>query len=71
MLSKANPGWQTRVSVMPQLPTRWMWVLSAGAIGLRVKQEFAAKEKTRLTKKPPTKAVAKTQLNPRRTRRPQ
>jgi ParB family chromosome partitioning protein len=31
------------------------------AIGLKVKQEFAAKEKARLTSKPPTKAVAKAQ----------
>jgi ParB family transcriptional regulator, chromosome partitioning protein len=31
------------------------------AIGLKVKQEFAAKEKARLTKKPLTKAVAKAQ----------
>ena len=31
------------------------------AIGLKVKQEFATKEKTRLSKKPPTKAVAKAQ----------
>jgi ParB family chromosome partitioning protein len=31
------------------------------AIGLKVKQEFAAKEKARLTKKPPTKTVAKAQ----------
>ena len=34
------------------------------AIGLKVKQEFAAKEKARLTKKPPTKAVAKAQTKP-------
>jgi len=34
------------------------------AIGLKVKQEFAAKEKTRLTAKPPTKAVAKAQPKP-------
>ena len=34
------------------------------AIGLKVKQEFAAKEKTKLTKKPPTKAAAKAQPKP-------
>jgi ParB family transcriptional regulator, chromosome partitioning protein len=34
------------------------------AIGLKVKQEFAAKEKTRLSKKPPTKAAAKAQTKP-------
>jgi hypothetical protein len=34
------------------------------AIGLQVKQEFAAKEQTRLTKKPTTKAVAKAQPKP-------
>jgi ParB family chromosome partitioning protein len=34
------------------------------AIGLKVKQEFAAKEKTRLTKKPPTKTIAKAQPKP-------
>ncbi len=34
------------------------------AIGLKVKQEFAAKEKTRLGKKPPAKAVAKAQTKP-------
>jgi ParB family chromosome partitioning protein len=34
------------------------------AIGLKVKQEFAAKEKTRLGKKPPTKATAKAQPKP-------
>ena len=34
------------------------------AIGLKVKQEFAAKEKARLTAKPPTKAVAKAQPKP-------
>jgi ParB family chromosome partitioning protein len=34
------------------------------AIGLKVKQEFAAKEKARLTKKPPAKAVAKAQTKP-------
>jgi ParB family chromosome partitioning protein len=34
------------------------------AIGLKVKQEFATKEKTRLSKKPPTKAVAKAQPKP-------
>jgi hypothetical protein len=31
------------------------------AIDLKVKQEFAAREKARLTKKPPTKTVAKAQ----------
>ena len=31
------------------------------AIGLKVKQEFATKEKTRLSKKPPTKVAAKAQ----------
>jgi ParB family chromosome partitioning protein len=36
------------------------------AIGLKVKQEFAAKEKTRLTKKLPTKTVAKAQTKPAR-----
>jgi ParB family chromosome partitioning protein len=34
------------------------------AIGLKVKQEFAAKEKARLTKKSPTKVVAKAQTKP-------
>jgi ParB family transcriptional regulator, chromosome partitioning protein len=34
------------------------------AIGLKVKQEFAAKEKARLTAKPSTKAVAKAQPKP-------
>jgi ParB family chromosome partitioning protein len=34
------------------------------AIGLKVKQEFAAKEKTRLTKKPPTKTTANAQTKP-------
>jgi ParB family transcriptional regulator, chromosome partitioning protein len=34
------------------------------AIGLKVKQEFAAKEKARLTKKPPEKAAAKAQSKP-------
>ena len=34
------------------------------AIGLKVKQEFAAKEKARLTKRPVTKAVAKAQTKP-------
>ena len=34
------------------------------AIGLKVKQEFAAKEKARLNHKPPTKAVAKAQSKP-------
>jgi ParB family chromosome partitioning protein len=34
------------------------------AIGLKVKQEFAAKEKARLTKKPPEKAAAKAQPKP-------
>ncbi len=34
------------------------------AIGLKVKQEFAAKEKARLTQKPPTKAVAKALTKP-------
>ena len=34
------------------------------AIALKVKQEFAAKEKARLTNKPPTKAVAKAQPTP-------
>ena len=34
------------------------------AIGLKVKQEFATKEKARLTKKPPTNAVAKAQTKP-------
>src|SRR5580698_5390550 len=33
-------------------------------IGLKVKQEFAAKEKTRLTKKPPTKTIPKAQTKP-------
>jgi hypothetical protein len=35
--------------------------LQAAAIGLTVKQEFAAKEKAKLTKKPPTKGVVKAQ----------
>lgn len=34
------------------------------AIGLKVKQEFAAKEKTKLTEKPSTQAVAKAQPKP-------
>jgi hypothetical protein len=34
------------------------------AIGLKVKQEFAAKEKAKLTAKPTTKAVAKVQPKP-------
>jgi ParB family chromosome partitioning protein len=34
------------------------------AIGLKVKQEFAAKEKTRLTKKPSAETVAKAQAKP-------
>jgi ParB family transcriptional regulator, chromosome partitioning protein len=31
------------------------------AVALKVKQEFAAKEKARLTQKPPTNAIAKVQ----------
>ena len=34
------------------------------AIGIKVKQEFSVKKKTRLTKKPPTKTVAKAQNKP-------
>jgi hypothetical protein len=39
-------------------------MVDVDAFGLKVKQEFAAKEKARLTNKPPAKAVAKAQLKP-------
>ena len=49
-----------RFSVMPHQAYK----VDTDAIGLKVKQEFAAKEKARLTAKPPTKAVAKAQPKP-------
>ena len=38
--------------------------VNTDAIALKVKQEFAAKDKARLAEKPPTKAVAKAQPKP-------
>jgi len=38
--------------------------LDVDAVGLKVKQESAAKEKGRLAKRPPTKAVAKAHPKP-------
>jgi ParB family transcriptional regulator, chromosome partitioning protein len=47
--------WQNATQVLRDAATAYK--VDVDAIGLKVKQEFATKEKTRLSKKPPTKAA--------------